>query len=148
MPPQLGFALTKEKRSININNMNNNNKQIEFNCLEEKCKQPIAFRLLDIEKNLQVKCQNCNKDYSFNRDLVNKLKKFDKLISAIREAKDILSDTNVAINFKKYELRVPYRLLLTRMNTLLTLNIGNDKIVFKFRVEPLEEEDQLQIKTQ
>lgn len=120
--------------------MKNNNKQIEFKCLEEKCRQPISFRLLDLEKRPSVKCPNCNKDYSFNSDFVDKLKKFDKLISSIKEARDILSDTNVAINFKNHEVHVPYRLLLTRMNTLLTLNIGKDKVMLRFRVEPLGEE--------
>lgn len=126
---------------ISINAMKNNNKRIEFKCLEEKCRQPISFGLLDIEKDPQLKCPKCNKEYSFNKDFVGKLKKFDNLICAIREAKDILSDTNVAINFKNHELRVPYRLLLTRMNTLLALKIGNDKVIFRFRVEPLGEEE-------
>lgn len=120
--------------------MKNNNKQIEFNCLEEKCKTAICFGLLDIEKNPHVKCPRCKKEYGFNGDFVYKLHKFDNLISAIRDAKDILSDTNVAINYKNHELKVPYRLLLTRMNTLLTLKVGNDKVVFRFRVEPLGEE--------
>lgn len=116
-----------------------NYKHIEFNCLEEKCDNPIIFDLPDIEKKSVLKCPKCSIEYNFNGNFVNKLKKFDKLISAIKEAEDILGNTNVAVNFKNHDIRIPYRLLLTRMNTILILNIGSRKVEFKFRVEPLEE---------
>lgn len=120
-------------------------KHIEFNCLEEKCGKPILFNLLEIEESSKIRCPDCGKEYNFNGNFVGKLKKFDNLISAVREAKEILGDTNVAINFENHDIRIPYRLLLTRMNTLLTINIGNKKAEFKFRVEPLKE-DELDIK--
>lgn len=114
-------------------------KHIEFNCLEEKCGKPILFKLEEVEKNPSVHCPNCKKEYNFNSGFIEKLKKFDNLVSAIKDAKEILGNTNVAINFKDHDIRIPYRLLLTRMNTVLKLNIGNKKVEFKFRVEPLEE---------
>lgn len=120
-------------------NMKGNNKQIEFKCIQEDCQQPILFRLLEIEDNPRVKCPSCNKEYSFNNDFLERLRKFEMLVCAIREARDILSDVNIAINVKNHQVRIPYYLLLTRMNTLLTLNIGNRKVVFSFRVEPLQE---------
>ena len=126
--------------------MGSNNKRIEFKCLEEKCKQAIYFGLLEVEKDPHLKCPHCKKEYCFNGNFVSEMKKFDNLICAIKDAEDILSDTNVAINFKKHELRLPYRLLLTRMNTLLTLKIGDDKITFRFRIEPLGEETNLAVK--
>lgn len=118
-----------------------NYKHIEFNCLEEKCGKPITFKLHEIEENPSLHCPNCRKEYNFNGNFVGKLKKFENLISAVRDAREILGDTNVAINFKNHDIRIPYRLLLTRMNTLLTLNIGNKTVEFKFRVEPLGEEE-------
>jgi len=116
-----------------------NDKRVEFKCLEENCGYPIRFSLQDIEENSHLICPKCNKEYSFSKDFINKLGKFDKLISAIRDASDILSNINIAINFEGRELRIPYRLLLTRMDTLLTLDIGGKKTAFKFRVEPLGE---------
>lgn len=117
-----------------------NYKHIEFNCLEEKCGKQILFKLEEVEEKPSVHCPNCKKEYNFNGSFIGKLKKFDNLISAVRDAKDILGDTNVAINFKNHDIRIPYRLLLTRMNTLFKINIGNKKVEFKFRVEPLEED--------
>lgn len=117
-----------------------NYKRIEFNCLEEKCNKPIIFELLNCEEKTLISCSNCGKEYTFNGNLVSKLKKFDNLISAVRDAKEILGDTNVAVNYKDHEILVPYRLLLTRMNTLLTLNIGDKKVELRFRVEPLKDD--------
>lgn len=116
-------------------------KHIEFNCLEEKCGKPVLFKLQEMEKGPSIQCPNCRKEYNFNGNFIGKLKKFDNLISAVRDAKEILGDTNVAVNFKNHDIRIPYRLLLTRMNTLLTLSIGNKKVEFKFRVEPLRDEE-------
>lgn len=116
-----------------------NYKHIEFNCLEEKCGESILFKLQDIEENPSVHCPNCKKEYNFNGNFVGKLKKFDNLITAIRDAREILGETNVAVNFKNHDIKIPYRLLLTRMNTILTLSIGNKKVEFKLRVEPLKE---------
>lgn len=120
--------------------MKRNNKKIEFTCIEKDCGQAIVFKLSDIEKNLKVVCPHCSKVYKFNKDFVEKLKKFDMLVCAVRDAREILSDTNIAINFKNDQVCIPYRLLLTRMNTLLTLKIGEHKVVFRFRVEPLLED--------
>ena len=117
-----------------------NYKHIEFNCLEENCNKIIVFQLPDIEKNPVIRCPHCKKEYTFNGGFVNKMKKFDALISAIRDAKEILGDTHVAINVKNEELRIPYRLLLTRMNTVFALMIGNKRVEFKFRVEPLADD--------
>lgn len=118
-----------------------NYKHIEFNCLEENCNKPISFDFLKIEDKAAILCPACGKEYNFNGNFVSKLKKFDNLVSAIRDAKEILGDTNVAVNVKKMEIRIPYRLLLTRMNTVFALSIGNKKVEFKFRVEPLKDEE-------
>lgn len=116
-------------------------KHIEFTCLEEKCGKSVLFKVQEIERAPSVQCPNCRKEYNFNGNFIGKLKKFDNLISAVRDAKEILGDTNVAVNFKNHDIRIPYRLLLTRMNTLFTLNIADKKVEFKFRVEPLKEEE-------
>jgi hypothetical protein len=93
---------------------------------------------MKIELNKTIPCPNCGKQYSFEPSFLDKLKKFEKLIITVREAEDILGDTNVGINVDGHQIKLPYRLLLTRMNTLLTLNVGGTEFEFKFRVEPLK----------
>ena len=127
--------------SLYYNMAMKNYKQIEFKCLGENCGKPIIFKLQEVQGKTVVKCPRCNREYNFNGSFVDKLKKFDHLISAIKDAREILGNTNVAVNFKNQEVRIPYRLLLTRMNTLLTISVGDQKIEFRFRVEPLSEND-------
>ena len=59
-----------------------------------------------------------------------------ELVSAIRQAEDILGDSNVSVNVAGGEVRIPYALLLTRLNTLITLNYGDRKVDFHLWIEP------------
>ncbi|MCK5708854.1 MAG: hypothetical protein KAI43_14505 [Candidatus Aureabacteria bacterium] len=119
------------------------NNNLEFKCINNGCDEFLCLSIRDIEKDPTVTCRNCGKSYTFNEEFIVKMKKFEKLILAVREAEDILGDTNVAINIKNNEIKVPYRLLLTRLNTHITLNIGNKAISFRFRIEPLNEQKSL-----
>ncbi len=110
---------------------------IEFICLGESCRNIIPISVLKIENSKNVVCKKCGKKYIFNEELIGKIKKFEKLIITVREAEDILGNTNVGIHLDGHEVKLPYRLLLTRMNTLLTLDIGGQEFTFRFRVEPL-----------
>jgi hypothetical protein len=116
---------------------------IEFKCIDEKCDEFLCLSIKEIENNPTVTCSGCRKTYTFNEDFIVKMKKFEKLVLAVREAEDILGSTNVAINIKGHQIKVPYRLLLTRLNTLITLNIGGKEISFRFRVEPLNRQNPL-----
>lgn len=111
---------------------------IEFKCIQNECKGIVRFSILDVGKKIAVQCPNCQNNYTFNKDLTEKIKKFVELILAVRAAEDILGNTHVAIDVGEKSVQVPYRLLLTRLNTLLTLKIGSNEIIFKFRVEPLK----------
>lgn len=111
---------------------------IEFKCIQSDCEGIIRFYILDVEKKVSLRCPSCHNDYTFNKDLIEKIKKFVHLILAVKSAEDILGNTHVAIDVGDQSVQVPYRLLLTRLNTLLTLKIGSNQIVFKFRVEPLK----------
>jgi len=115
---------------------------IEFKCVQEECDGLLSFSILDVGKKVAVRCPVCQNDYTFNKDLMEKIKKFVELILSVRAAEDILGNTSVAINVGEKSVQVPYRLLLTRLNTLLTLKIGTNEIIFKFRVEPLKSEAQ------
>ena len=117
-----------------------NQNNIEFTCINENCDEFLCLSLKDIENGSSVSCSGCGKSYTFNEEFICKMKKFEKLVLAVREAEDILGNTNVAINIKGHQIKVPYRLLLTRLNTLITLNMGNKEISFRFRIEPLNEQ--------
>lgn len=116
------------------------NCKIEFTCTHQSCDSIVSFFINNIEMNGKLICKECAKNYSFHPDFVDKMIRFSKLIKAVQDAKDILGNANVAINVKGHEIKIPYRLLLTRMNTLITLKMDDIDIGFKFRVEPLNEE--------
>jgi hypothetical protein len=109
---------------------------LEFRCIKEGCGELVKFSVFDTSKNNSIRCGKCGKEYTFGDDLMGKLEKFEKLCRAVNEADDILSDTNVGINVYSHEVRIPFRLLLTRLNTQLNLNVGGKDIQIRFRVSP------------
>ena len=118
---------------------------LEFHCVAEGCRHAIKFSILDVTTDHRLSCSACGQRYYFNPELVGALATFDKLCRAIHESEEILSDTNVAVNVAGHEVKIPFRLLLTRLNTSLTLRItqelnGKDverPIDIQFRLQPL-----------
>ena len=107
---------------------------IEFHCV---CGTTIAFSMLRLEPTERLACGTCAKSYFFNKDLVEKMRRFERLLLAVRDAKDLLGSANVGITVGAQEVKVPYRLLLTRLNTTLTLDVNGMQTAFCFRIEPL-----------
>lgn len=112
---------------------------IEFRCVNDKCKEILSFSILAVDDGALVRCAGCGKEYTFNDALRDKFQKFARLVAAVRDAEDILGQTNVGLDIMGHSVQVPYRILLTRMNTFLTLDIGGTKFNFRLRVEPLGE---------
>ncbi len=112
---------------------------LEFRCIKDGCGEVVKFSVFDISKNHSIHCDTCGKEYTFGQELLAKLDKFEKLCRAVNEAEDILSDTNVAINVYSHEVQIPFRLLLTRLNTQLNLSVGDKEIQIRFRVSPLKD---------
>ncbi len=111
--------------------------QIDFKCIQEGCNGIVKFNLIDVVKDrFQVPCPKCHNPYSFDKQLRDKLMRMRNLIIAIRQAEDIISDCNVAVTVPGGEVKVPYALLLTRLNTMITLNLGDKKVDFHLWVEP------------
>lgn len=111
--------------------------QIDFHCLDENCLEVIKFNLSEItHKNFQSICPKCHQTYEFDSVLRDKLSRMFKLVSAIREAEDILGDSNVSVNVAGGSVKVPYALLLSRLNTLLTLEVAGKKVDFHLWIEP------------
>lgn len=115
------------------------NSTIEFRCVNEQCREVLSFPLLAVEKETRVHCPGCRREYVFNGALREKFSKFARLVEAVRGAEDILGETNVGLDIQGHSVQVPYRILLTRMNTFLTLDIGGTRFNFRLRVEPLDD---------
>ena len=118
--------------------MNENIKcHVDFTCLEHDCKTAVAFDLMEaIEDDKQILCPHCHHAYEFDKKLKEKLEKLLKLILSVREAESILGDVNVCVTVPGGSVKIPYPLLLTRLNTLITLNMGDQKVEFHLRIEP------------
>lgn len=111
--------------------------QIDFNCLNSDCGAVVRFNLTEAAKpDFQAVCPECHATYEFDAALRDKLARMLNLIKAIREAEDILGDANVAVTTAHDEIRIPYSLLLTRLNSVITLEFANRHVDFHLWIEP------------
>lgn len=111
--------------------------QIDFHCFDPECDGVVKFNLADISaRDFQAVCLKCHRPYALDAALKDKLGRMLELIVAIRHAEDILGDSNVSVNVAGGEVKIPYALLLTRLNTLITLEVGDRKVDFHLWVEP------------
>ena len=116
---------------------------LEFRCIKDGCGALVKFSVFDISRNHSIRCPACGKEYVLGEELTVKLDKFERLCRAVNEAEDILSDTNVGINVYSHQVRIPFRLLLTRLNTQLNLTVGGKDIQIRFRVSPSKDMPQV-----
>ena len=111
--------------------------QLDFRCKNSDCEGVVKFNLSDIlNPEFQAVCPVCHSSYELDEELRGKLKRMLDLILAIRNSEDILGDSVVAVNVAGGEVRIPYALLLTRLNTLITLDVAGSKTDFHLWVEP------------
>ena len=119
------------------NNGNTAKAQLDFHFLDGNCAGVVKFDLNDIaDADFQAVCPVCHRAYALDDVLRDKLCRMMKLISAIRDSEDILGDSVVSVNVAGGEVRIPYALLLTRLNTLISLEIAGQKTDFHLWVEP------------
>lgn len=112
---------------------------LEFDC--QRCKQPVRFSLFEIEHHPDLACGHCWKKYVFNdTTLIRHLKQFIKLCRAIQDSKEILGSTSIGVDVDEKQVKIPFKLLLTRLSSCLDLEIGETKESISFRFEPLKEE--------
>lgn len=108
---------------------------LQFCC--QSCQSPIQFSIFEIEKNQQIPCENCGLQYDFSDEILRRqLRKFENLCRQIQLSEEILSNTSVGIYIGDREVKVPYKLLLTRLNSTLDLMVGDRSLTITFRIEP------------
>lgn len=74
---------------------------------------------------------------------MRQIKKFEALCQQIHLSEEILGSTSVAIDVGPHHVKVPFRMLLTRLGSVLDLTISGQKIEILFRTEPLKDFEEL-----
>ena len=112
---------------------------LQFNCL--KCKQPLSFSVFELDtKNGLIHCSQCEKKYALNDEtLKRQIRKFAALCQQLVDSEEILSQTAIGIDIGDRHVKIPYKLLLTRLNSTLDLKFGQEVVSIVFRMEPLKD---------
>lgn len=111
---------------------------LEFSC--PGCETIISFSVLQLPEQEHVApCPYCKKKFIFSDEtLLRQLKKFTNLCTAIHDAEEILGTSSIGINVHDKEVNIPFKLLLTRLNSKLDLTLGNTPLTIVFRIEPTQ----------
>lgn len=114
-----------------------NNARLDFCCQTAECSGVVKFDLSEaVDPEFQAVCPVCHRAYALDDTMRSKLQRMLELIVAIRNSEDILGDSVVSVNVAGGEVRIPYALLLSRLNTIITLEINGTKTDFHLWVEP------------
>lgn len=109
---------------------------LQFKCLS--CESPVTFSVFDLDSQAShVNCHSCEKKYAFtDAALIRQLKKFEALCRQIQDSEEILGLASVGVDVGDHHVKVPYKLLLTRLSSSLDLNMGGQTVSIFFRIEP------------
>ncbi len=108
---------------------------LQFSC--QSCQNSIQFSVFDLERSEEIRCAECRLLYDFSDEsLRRQLRKFENLCRQIQLSEEILSNTSVGIYLGDREIKIPYKLLLTRLNSTLDLVVGERSLTITFRIEP------------
>lgn len=111
---------------------------LEFDC--QKCSKPVRFSLFEIEHHPDLTCAHCWNKYIFEDEgLKQQLRKFEGLCRSILEAEEILGLTSIGVDVGDHHVKIPFKLLLTRLTSRLDLKIGDTNETLSFRFEPLQD---------
>ena len=109
---------------------------LHFPC--QSCQHPVEFSIFEIEKlENKLKCSKCETTYDFNDErLMHQLHLFENLCRQIQLSEEILSDTSVGVFIGDREVKIPFKILLSRLNSSLRLKVGDQAFNISFRLEP------------
>lgn len=109
-----------------------------FKCLS--CETPVRFSIFELEAHRPLTCPHCQKQYVFSdATLIRQIKKFEALCHQIHDSEEILGHANVGVDVGEHHVKVPYKLLLTRLSSCLDLDFGGHPLSITFRIEPTKE---------
>lgn len=111
---------------------------LHFNCIF--CDGPVHLSIFDLDHKKPLQCETCQKNYLFTDEvLVRQLKKFEALCRQIHDSEEILGSASVGVDVGNHHVKVPYKLLLTRLSSCLELNMEGKKVAISFRIEPTKD---------
>jgi hypothetical protein len=111
---------------------------LQFKCLS--CTSPVAFSIFELDNQENICCPSCQKKYAFSDpNLIRQLKKFEALCRQIQDSEEILGAASVGVDVGEHHVKVPYKLLLTRLSSSLDLSMSGQKVSIFFRIEPTRE---------
>lgn len=112
--------------------------KLQIHC--QNCNTPILFSLLSRNQfDGVLVCTRCGKKYKFEDQILRQLHHFEALCKQIHASEEILGDTSIAIDVGSHHVKVPFNILLTRLSSVIELDIGGEKLSVSFRVEPLND---------
>lgn len=115
----------------------NEGSSLEFKCTE--CQFPVSFSVVGEDNpSKSLVCKKCEKKYLLGPQIVAQLKKFEALCKQIQASKDIFGQAAIAVDVGPHQVKIPFQLLLTRLSSVLELNIGGEKASISFRVDTME----------
>lgn len=109
---------------------------LSFKC--RGCQEPVHFSILEIRsKKGVITCASCGATYALGDPVLRRqIEKFEALCRQIADSEEILSNASVGIDLNGHQVRIPYRILLTRLNSKLDLVVDDEKLSIEFRLEP------------
>ncbi|MFA6914951.1 MAG: hypothetical protein WC222_01015 [Parachlamydiales bacterium] len=109
---------------------------LEFPCTH--CGKDVTFSVFELDSTQgKLQCTHCEQNYLFNDPkLLHQLRLFENLCRQIHASEEILSNTSIGINVGSHAVEIPFKLLLTRFNSRLKLQMGKDEVIIAFRLEP------------
>ena len=86
-----------------------------------------------------AKCPGCGKQFGIESPTIaRQVKLFIDLCQQIKASEEILANAAIAVTVGSTEVKIPFRLLLTRLKTSLDLDVEGKKISVSSRIEPLK----------
>lgn len=111
---------------------------LQFSCL--CCSSPVRFSIFELDSHAALNCQECSKTYAFTDPvLIRQVKKFEALCRQIHESEEILGQASIGVDVGEHHVKVPYKLLLTRLSSCLDLHMNGNVVSIAFRSEPTKE---------
>jgi len=109
---------------------------LSLSCTE--CNHAIEIPLSSLSTlPLILQCSRCQKQYGFHDStIVQHMKQFISLCKEIKASEDILSQSSIAVRMGSQEVKIPFKLLLTRLRSTFDLVVGDKKMTLSYRTEP------------